>query len=51
MSTKLSLPEDGQDIWPKHVADVYNKYENIVQVVGGGICRVRQKYLTIFKLQ
>jgi len=33
----LQLPEDGQDMWPKHVGAVYNKYENIVQLVGGEI--------------
>jgi hypothetical protein len=27
-------PEDGQDIWPKHVGVVYNEYKNTVQLVG-----------------
>jgi hypothetical protein len=30
----LQLPEDGQDIWPKHVGVLYNKYKYIVQLVG-----------------
>ena len=30
--------EDGQNIRPKHVAVVYNKYKITVQLVGGEIC-------------
>jgi hypothetical protein len=33
----LWLPDDGQDIWPKHVGAVYNKSKNSVQLVGGEI--------------
>jgi hypothetical protein len=47
----LELPEDGQDICPTHIGDVYNnKYRNILQVVGGkdlySIC-IPQKYANI----
>ena len=34
----MQLPEDGKDIWPKRVRVVYNKYKNIVQIIGGEIC-------------
>ena len=33
----LYLPEDDQDIWPKHVAVVRNKYKNFVQLFGSEI--------------
>jgi len=36
----MLLPEGDQDIWPKHVRVMYNKYKSIVQLVGGVIfCR------------
>jgi hypothetical protein len=35
--TNLWVPEDGQDMRPKHVAVVYNKRKNIVQKVGAEI--------------
>jgi len=35
---KWELPENVQEIWPKYVGVVYNKYKNIVQLVGGEIC-------------
>jgi len=34
----LLTPCNGQNIWPKHVVVVYNKYRNNVQLVGGKSC-------------
>jgi len=34
----LRLPDEGQDMWLKHVGVVYNKYKKTVQLVGGQIC-------------
>ena len=34
----FKLPDDGQNMWPKHVGTVYNKYIIIVQLVSGEIC-------------
>jgi len=34
----LQLPEEGQNMWLKHVQVVYNKYSKTVQLVGGQIC-------------
>ena len=34
-AANLNIPEHSQDIWPKHVEIVYNKYGNIVQIVEG----------------
>ena len=34
----LSHTEDGQNIWPKHVEIVYNRYKITVQLVGSEIC-------------
>ena len=34
----LELPEHFQDKWPKHVGAWCDKYEDIVQPVGGEIC-------------
>jgi hypothetical protein len=31
----LRLPEDDQDIWPKHVGALYNKHKDNVQLVDG----------------
>jgi len=33
----LQLPEDGQDIWPKHVRVVYDKHKHIVKLDGSEI--------------
>jgi hypothetical protein len=36
-AANLYIPEYSQDIWPKHVEIVCNKYSNIVQLVDGVI--------------
>jgi hypothetical protein len=33
----LQLPEEGRDMWLKHVGVVHNKYNKTIQFVGGQI--------------
>ena len=40
----LWLPEDGQDIWLKHVGALFYTYKNTVQLDGSEICVYSYQY-------